>query len=253
MIVNYSSDITVADIAARDAITIRTNGMRVFVQDASADANADDSAIYSWNGTSWDLENADVETDQKYLDKVIVDTARTSGWDVIQANIFVDGTKSTNPRWEEIGTSGFYAYKVAINKEAWGSFVIPHSYKPGGNLYLHLNFTTDGTDTRSVKWRFDYSIMKSHNQATGTDLFPATTMYIEQQPPGVAFKHISAMAPTTLVLTNAEPGAVCHIKITRVTNGVSDNTDSVFGMSMNCQFEIDRVGTLNRHPNYYGA
>lgn len=66
-IVSSLSTITVADIAARDSIDIKTNGMRVIVLDASADPLATGEAIYLWSSErlEWYLEDPEKEALEK--------------------------------------------------------------------------------------------------------------------------------------------------------------------------------------------
>lgn len=70
MIVSHNKLLNVQDISARDAIEIKTRGLRVQVADASSDDRTSGSAIYSWNGVSWDLENQDNEIPNNVINKL---------------------------------------------------------------------------------------------------------------------------------------------------------------------------------------
>lgn len=191
-------------------------------------------------------------TSTNVKDAIVEASNPEPGWNATAGNFVVNGTGSTRPQWTEIGSTGMYAYNVSVDKFAWGSFSLPHDYKPNGALYMVIDYTVDGTDTRPVKWRVDYSIIKSHNQAS--PLFPAQTMYLESSPTGTALVGLSA--ESILNNTNAEPCASIQMKITRVTNGLTgnnDNNDNVFGLALHLQYETDRLATPNRTPNFYGV
>ena len=52
-----------------------------------------------------------------------------------------------------------------------------------------------------------------------------------------------------IILT--EPDELLLVTIRRVTNGVVNNTDIVFGLSVDLHYEADRDTTPNKTPNFY--
>jgi len=202
----------------------------------------DEAHEISFDGTGSRLTSTNTR------DAIIEASELPAGWNTMIGHFMVEGTKSTNPIWSEIGTTTFYSYLVAVNKEAWCGFTIPHDYKVGGQIIMFINFTTDGISTLPVRWQMDYSITKAHNQAVGANLFPPMQAFAERNPPGVALQHITAETPP-LDIAKAEPDAQIHVKVTRVSTAIN-NQDDVFGLSISCHYETDSHSTLNRKPPY---
>ena len=52
-------------------------------------------------------------------------------------------------------------------------------------------------------------------------------------------------------LTLLEPDELILVTVRRVTNGAVDNTDDVFGLTVDFHYESDRDSTPNKVPNFY--
>jgi len=52
-----------------------------------------------------------------------------------------------------------------------------------------------------------------------------------------------------LILT--EPDELILVTLRRVANGATENTDTVFGLTVDFHYESDRRSTPNRSPNFY--
>lgn len=67
--------------------------------------------------------------------------------------------------------------------EASAAWHIDHDYAMGTSLYFHVHWATASTDIGTVRWGFEYTIAKGHQQQA----FPATsTVYIEQASTGIS-------------------------------------------------------------------
>lgn len=174
------------------------------------------------------------------------------GWRSIRSDIEVRSKKgSLNAYHTEMGNTGFYAYMFPKNKEAWVKYNVGRDYKPNGNMYMHLHWTTDGTKTKNVKWEIKYTIAKGHNQASGGDFFnPIHTVYMEDAASGVPWRHMVSES-SMIDITNAEPNALILVHIKRVSASGGDNGDDIFGLQMELHYESDRHATPNRTPNFY--
>lgn len=176
-----------------------------------------------------------------------------SGWRDITSEINVRDSKSSSPVWEQLGNlTDIYAYNFSISKEGWSTFHIDHDYKPGGEIYIHIHWTTNGTDTRSVKWQIDYTVAKGHNQSVGGTFTNPTTVFLEQNSSGTAYRHMITEMPSSINVSNAEVDSIILVHIKRVSNGISDNTDKVYGLTVDCHYQCDRFSTPNKSPNFYG-
>lgn len=176
------------------------------------------------------------------------------GWNDLTAELTVRGNASSAPVWEQIGTLvGINGYNFTINKECWAAFHIPHDYKPGGEIYIHVHWTSDGVDRRNVKWKIDYTVAKGHNQSIGGNFPLPETIYLEQSCSGTAYRHMVTEMANSINISNAEVDSLILVHLKRVTNGATDNTDNVYGLTIDCHYQCDRFSTPNRAPNFYGV
>ena len=130
----------------------------------------------------------------------------------------------------------------------WINYHIPHDYVVGTDIYLHVHWLPSGTDTNSVKWQFDYTYAKGHNQAAFDP--DGTTISAEESPPGVAYQH---MVTETVAITVAdmEPDGMLKVHIKRVTNGGTDNANTIFVDTADVHYQSNNLATPNRSPNFY--
>jgi hypothetical protein len=126
-------------------------------------------------------------------------------------------------------------------------FHVNHDAKPGGRAFLHIHWTTNGTSTNVVRWRFDIMRALGHNQANFAEVSSIT---VEQAPHGTAYRHMVTETTTPLILT--EPDELIMVTVTRITNGATENPNTVFGLMVDLHYEADRHSTPNRSPNFFG-
>jgi hypothetical protein len=131
-----------------------------------------------------------------------------------------------------------------------GPMHVNHDIKVGGKAYIHVHWSTGGTNVQPVKWEFQISRALGHNQAN----FPApTSVYVTQTPHGTAWRHMVGEVALADALTLTEPDELILVTLRRVTNGATDNTDNVFGLCVDFHYESDRHATLNKAPNVFSA
>lgn len=128
-------------------------------------------------------------------------------------------------------------------------FHVNHDVKPGGKGYLHIHWSTNGTNVQPVKWEFQVSRALGHQQAA----FGApVSIYVTQTPTGTAWTHMVAEVSDADALTLVEPDELILVTARRVTNGGTNNTDTVYGMTVDFHYQADRSVTPNKAPNFYG-
>ena len=213
---------------------------------------------FQWNETNdeWELTNDGTNFYQIMSgDNFLTEPAGTgaSGWNDITAEVIVRGAQSAAPTWDEMGSTGMWGYNFGIDKSAFANFHIRHDYMPGGDIFIHVHWTTSGTDTNTVKWEFEYTAAKGHNQSTNGNFFPTTSTTVEQAASGTAWRHMVTEMSTSIPLTNIEVDSIIMLKLTRVSNGGTDNSDDIFGITVDLHYQTDRISTINRAPNFYGA
>lgn len=183
--------------------------------------------------------------------------ASNVGWRDITSEVIVRGTGSASPVWSQLGSSPFHAYQFTVGRECWLNFHINHDYKPGGQILLHVHWTTAGTSTIPVVWELTYAVAKGHNQTNG-GTFPYAappyytgTVQLSQAPSGVPFRHMVTEMTQSINVTNAEVDSIIMVHLKRISAGSSNNNDPVFVLTADCHYESDRVFTLNKAPNFY--
>ena len=176
-------------------------------------------------------------------------TTNDFGWNDIMGEINVRGIGVTDPTWTQIAATGFWDYKFDIGDSCWINFHIPHDYVPGTPVYLHAHFLTDGTEVRSVKWQFDCVYANGFGQQEFPFATPTTTT-AAGDPPGVAYTHMIVEDAGTSV-SGMEVDGMLKAKVTRITNGGTDNTDDVFLLTADIHYQSTGLATKNKAPNFY--
>ena len=154
------------------------------------------------------------------------------------------------PNWTAFGPTGTNSQWVFSLDDyiQLNGFHITHDVKPGSKIYPHIHWTTDGTDTNTVKWRLSYTLAKGHNQ----EAFPAdATIDLEQAGSGIAWQHMISEVSDAAAIDMPEIDTLIVIRLERVTNGGTDNTDDVFGIFVDLHYQKDRFGTPQKAPDFY--
>lgn len=179
------------------------------------------------------------------------DTATNDwGWRDITSSIEVRGVASTDPNWTQVGSSGLYAYAFSVNDVVWMTYHIPHDYVPNSSCYFHVHWFPSGTNANSVKWQFTFVYAKGFDQQAFAFGSP-TTITVEQASPGVAYQHMVAET-TAQDLSITEPDGLIHCAIKRITNGATDNSDSIFGLTADIHYQSTNMATVGKAPSFYG-
>ncbi len=179
--------------------------------------------------------------------KVGDETTNAFGWEDITGAIETKGG-GTDPTWTIVGAGPFYAYNFAVNDECWLIYHLPHDYLPGSDIYFHVHWSPSGTDANTVKWQYTYSIAKGHQQSQYSTT--GTVITSEQTPVGTAHEHqISETAAVSS--SELEVDALIRINIKRITNGGTENNDTIFVDTADVHYQSTNVATKNKAPNFY--
>ena len=127
-------------------------------------------------------------------------------------------------------------------------FHVNHDIKPGGRAYLHVHWSTNGTNTGLVAWELTFMRALGHNQA---NFIAPVVVTLEQAAAGTAWRHMIVEATELDVLTLAEPDELISVTLRRVAPSAGSNADTVFGLMVDLHYEIDRRGTPNKSPDFY--
>ena len=171
-------------------------------------------------------------------------------WRDITSEVRTRGVGATDPVWTQIGTTVFYAYAFDVNDVAWFNFHIPHDIVPNSRVFFHTHWLTNGTSTNSVKWQFEYCYARGFNQDAFNVASPVTAT-AEEAASGVAYQHMVTETEGQQLTNLDEPDGLIQLKITRLTNGGSENADTVYMLTSDIHYQSTEKGTYGKAPNFY--
>jgi hypothetical protein len=156
---------------------------------------------------------------------------------------------ATNPTWTQIGSGPFYAYAFTIGDECFITYHVPHDIVPSSDIYFHTHWTTNGTDTNTVKWQFTYSYAKGFNQEAFNTT--GTTITAEEAGSGTAYQHMVTETAGVTISGLTEPDGLIIVHIERITNGGTNNTDTVYLLEADVHYLSTNLATPNKAPDFY--
>jgi len=185
----------------------------------------------------------------------IQNRVRDGGWRDMIGQIVTPPLGPSNPTWTQMGTSPFYGWRFGLNDEVQLQFHLQHDYKPGTDIFLHTHWTTNGTSTNTVKWQFTYTYAKGFNQGAASTFDIAgggTVVTVEEAAAGTAWRHMVSEITTAISDADFEVDGILMVNVKRVTNGGTDNADTVFLIVSDCHYQSWIFNTPNRAPDFYG-
>jgi hypothetical protein len=165
-----------------------------------------------------------------------------------------DGLSGTLKNIVGLGKSG-----GAALREVYLVYHIDHDYKPGSDMHIHAHWSCATGATGDVKWYFDVSYAKGHNQAP----FPAAvTCSVVQTASATAYQHMvaevqmSAASPSASQIDSdlLEVDGIIMVRAYRDRGDAADTCNqTVFLHTVDIHYQTDRTATINKAPNFYGA
>lgn len=181
--------------------------------------------------------------------KIEVFTGQDGGWRDMIGQSVSPNTGPTIPVWTQMGSSPFYGYVYQVNDQQQFFYHLQHDYSPGTPIYLHAHWMTNGTNVQPVKWEFTYSFAKGFNQANYN--MTGTTVTVQEAAHGSAWRHMTTEIATPITDANFEVDGILMVRLRRVTNGATENTDTVFLTMADCHYQSNTFNTKNRTPDFY--
>ena len=137
---------------------------------------------------------------------------------------------------------GVYGIQFGVNEEVHGSFQLPHSAIPGGELRLHVHFTTATAPTAgtTIIWSIEYSIAGVDGTFPGTATEAGTYTYADT----TALKHRVQAIKT---ITMPSP-AQSSILMFRAFRSGGDSAVEPFLLSVDGHFQQGSFGTTAEYP-----
>lgn len=172
------------------------------------------------------------------------------GWKDNFANLTAAATGSGSPSLQPFGPSGNAKQRrFGINDSVYVVWHIDHDIKPGSTCYIHVHWSSDGTDLDPVKWEVSFTTA-TRDSMTSTDYFPTDTVVgIEDSSDGTAWRH--NVSEDTVGLTIPEIDSLVIAEVKRVSPSSGTNSDDVFGLFVDLHYQSDRDFTPSRSPDFY--
>lgn len=182
-----------------------------------------------------------------------LDTRTALGWRDNIVELKVDSSSPNAPTLEAFRGS-ILAWKFPANEltEAHSAWHIDHDYALGTKLYVHVHWSPKTTNTGTVRWGFEYTVAKGHQQQA----FPTTTtVYVEQAATGTAYLHYVGEVSESDAIDGAvlgiEPDTVILVRLFRDGAHVNDTFESdVFVSFIDLHYQANRATTPFKAPNF---
>lgn len=200
-----------------------------------------------------DLSRVVLPTDMVYIiesdgtsHKVTVESL-LGGWKDLTSSLVSAAVGGGAPALAVFGPTGnIKQMSFGINDSVYLAAHVNHDAKPLIAAYPHVHWTTNGTDTNTVKWALSYTMCASHNQAN----FPAEQVInIEEAAQGTAWRSMTTEDATGITMPEVDSLILMELK--RVTNGGTENADTVFGLYVDFHYLAQGLGTESRVPDFY--
>lgn len=160
----------------------------------------------------------------------------------------VGATKgSSAPTLTAFGPTGtIKQLSFIVGNSVYLASVIPHTFRIGTDVHPFIYWTTDGTDSNTVKWEFTYTFAAKQGE-----VFPADVVITAESASGAAAWTYNESAFTEL--RGFDISTIISVELKRITNGGTNNTDTVFGLHLGLHYNTDQSGTpLVHDPHFPG-
>jgi hypothetical protein len=175
-------------------------------------------------------------------DGTLVFNGNATVWDDIVIPAFALGVVASIPDSINFGPSGNLKIRgfdgAATSEMLYGSFELPHGYKEGTDITVHVHWTPTNANAGNVKWQFEYA----WQNVDGTYGAP-TTITVTDSTDSTAWKHLRADF-AAISGTGKTIGSVLVFRIFRDPADAADTYASDAGLiDIGCHVELDTVGS----------
>lgn len=197
------------------------------------------------------------ELDGNFVD---LDTRTGPGWKDLTCSISASPGGAATPvltNFQSAGTLQRKEYAFAVNDYVWLTpFHVNHDIKADGTskAYLHVHWATSGTSVATVKWEFHVQrALRTASPAVSAMVFGPPEVYaVEAAPSGTAWQHLVTEVSDIQALTLTSPDELILVSLRRVTNGGTDNVNTVFGLMVDMHYEAERDASPNKAAPFWG-
>ncbi len=136
------------------------------------------------------------------------------------------------------------AYQFVVGNEVYNTFHIPHDWKIGTSLYVHVHWAGDNADTGTVTWDLNWTYARGYGQQA----FPAcSSLQVTQAHCGVAYGHnIAEMSDAQAFVPDGCETDGLLMVATKLS--AQAYTGNVFGFYIDLHYQSDELLTTTRNP-----
>lgn len=134
-------------------------------------------------------------------------------------------------------TGNIEGLRFGTGDYVFGAFEIQHNYKEGTDLYVHVHWSPDSTNTGNCVFEFEYS-----GSNVGATLPAAQTLTLTQAGSGVINQHQLANGATIIPGTGIKIGEIIIFRLLRSATG-NTFTGNAFVHSIGVHYECDSLGS----------
>jgi hypothetical protein len=173
--------------------------------------------------------------------------ANLDGWRDLEMSVVGSASGPAAPTLTAFGPGGtIKQLAFAVNDSVYMCCHVPHDIKPSSTMYLHVHWSTDGTNVNPIKWQIIQTEAAGHNQENfGAEV----TLTLEEAAQGTAWRHM--ITEDTVGIATVEVDSLIFIELKRITNGAVENTDDTFALFVDFHYETQQFATPSRVPDFY--
>lgn len=174
-------------------------------------------------------------------------TLATYGWKDLRMSVSGAAAGAGTPGSAVFGPSGNIKQTTfGVGDSVYLNGHVDHDILVGSLCHLHVHWSTNGTNVQPVNWQLSYTAAAGHNQAN----FPADTVInVEEAAHGSAWRHMITEDAAGFIVPEVDSLILLELK--RITNGGTDNTDTVFGLFVDIHYQVGQLATPSRTPDFY--
>ena len=179
------------------------------------------------------------------------------GWRDNIAQFVVKGSGAADPSFGALfnGLEG-YLFSATTLQRVFCDFHIDHDIARGTLIYPHVHWMPTTTGTGVVRWGIEYSVAKGHQQGAPSTFPATTTVYVNQTISAASqWQHFVAEVSLADAIpsTNIEPDSVIKVRVFRdAANAADTYTGAVHAWQADLHYQVARLSTVNKSPNFYG-
>lgn len=182
----------------------------------------------------------------------VADINVNGGWNDMLTSTVAAGRRgaAADFKWADYDGSGIFQPSFGINEDGIANFHVQHDIKRESQMYPHVHWSSDGADLNPIYWQLNYK-WAPRNDIRPEAFSAVQTVTIIATPNGDDHVHVVTETDQSASIPAMEVDTIIMMQIKRITNGATDNGDTVFGHFVDLHYQREGISTPGRAPNFY--